>query len=184
MRNGIPVVPLPANCVIEDRVHDVPDFCLAAVGEIERTQPLFDGNRFDILQPVVSPARQNPLPEVALVRFAGCEGFVRVFAQFLFTVVFDKRLNTNRFEAEARTLSVDVDQKRRNSPFRRCLVRILFHTSDNQAAAFAAAVGKGFVPAILPCTWTALALRKLEVALLIACPSHFFPISRVVRRHG
>ena len=159
-------------------------FALLPLAEIERMQPLFDGNRFDILQPVVSPAGQNPLSEVALVRFAGCEGFVRVLAQFLFSVVFDERLHTDRFEVEARTFGVDVDQKRRNGPFCRCLVRILLQTSDHKTAPLTTSIGLGFVPAVLPGAWTALALRKLEVALLIACPSHFFSFSRVVRRHG
>jgi hypothetical protein len=67
MRNGIPVVPFPPNRVIEDSVHDVTDFCLAAIGELQRTEPLFNGNRFDILQSIVSPTRQNPFSEVALI---------------------------------------------------------------------------------------------------------------------
>ncbi len=31
LRDGVPVVPLPPDCVIENGVHDVPDFCLAAI---------------------------------------------------------------------------------------------------------------------------------------------------------
>ena len=91
------------------------------------------------------------------------------------SVVFDERLDTDRFEAKARTFSVDVDQKRRNGPFCRCLVRILLQASDHKTASLTSPIGLGFVPAVLPGVWAALALSKLEVALLIACPSHFSP---------
>jgi hypothetical protein len=63
MRDRIPVVPFPANRVIEDGVHNVPHLCLAAIGQLQRAQPFLYSDGSNILHAVRTPTRQYPFAE-------------------------------------------------------------------------------------------------------------------------
>jgi hypothetical protein len=63
MRDWIPVVPFPANRVIENGVHNVPHLCLAAIGQLQRAQPFLYSDGSNILHAVRTPTRQYPFAE-------------------------------------------------------------------------------------------------------------------------
>src|SRR6266568_7182622 len=101
--------PFPANCVIEDRAHDVSSFGLASIRILERTKPLLHRNCFDLGHAIASPTRQDPLSEIARVGDLRLPTLGAVRPQLFLPVVFNKRLNTDRSQAGARILSVDVN---------------------------------------------------------------------------
>ena len=51
----------PSTSMLIKKVHQTSYVSLALWSQVERTQPLFDGNGFHTLEPVFSPTRFNPL---------------------------------------------------------------------------------------------------------------------------
>ena len=100
---GIHIKPFPSDSVIENRAHDVSSFGLTSIRILERTKPLLHGDCLNLGNAIASPPRQNPLSEIAHVGDLRLPRFGAVRPQLLFPVVFDKRLNTDRSQAGART---------------------------------------------------------------------------------
>src|ERR1700685_3718392 len=144
---GIHIKPFPPDRVIENRAHDVSSFGFASVRILERTKPLLHRDCFDLGYVIASPPGQNPLPEMAYVGDLRLPRFGAVRPQLFFPVVFDKRLNTDRSQAGARILSVDVCPKCGDGLLSRRLIRILFERSNHQIASRPAAIRLDFAVA-------------------------------------
>jgi len=113
---GIHTKPLPPDSVIENGTHDVSSFGFASVRILERPKPLLDSDCLDLGDAIASPTRQNPLVEIALIGDLRLPCFAAIRPQFLFPVVSDERLNTNRCQAGARILRVfDTLRNMRNN---------------------------------------------------------------------
>src|SRR6202167_3493706 len=172
---GIHTKPFPPDSVIENRAHDISSFGFASVRILERTKPLLHRDCFDLGYVIAAPPGQNPLSEIAYVGHLRLPRFGAVRPQFFFPVVLDKRLNTDRSQAGAWTLSVDVCPKCGDGLLSRRLVRILFERSNHQIASRPAAIRLEFVPSVLPSFPTTGTLHDLKAALLKSRPSHHDP---------
>jgi hypothetical protein len=152
--------------VIENRAHDVSSFGLASIRILERTKPLLNSDRFDFSYAIASPPRQYPLSEIASVGDLCLPTLGAIRPQFLFPVVFDERVNTDRSQTGSRILSVDVCPKCGDGLLSRRLVRILFERSNHQIASCPAAIRLEFVPPVLPSFPATGTLHDLKAACL------------------
>ena len=104
--DGISVRQLISNRVTGAPRHDVSDFGLTSVGKpIERTKPLLNSHRLDVMQVLMSLLWEYPLPEIDQVSLAGLLGFVVRQQARLAVVVYQ---SFKRHQCRECDISVDI----------------------------------------------------------------------------
>jgi hypothetical protein len=71
----VAIDPLVPHRVMEDGTHQISNLRSRCFRQLNAVQPFFNGDRLYLIQPVISPTRENPGPQIAFIRGSGRERF-------------------------------------------------------------------------------------------------------------
>ena len=154
---------------MEDGTHQIPNLRSRSFRPPDAIQPFFNSDRLDLIQPVISPARKNPGPQIAFVCGSRRERFASLILtdQLLEPVMSDQFGDRARSGFRMRGLLVGVNAQRLGCFACRCFGWQSLDSSDYCLPAFTRSVRGGFPPAQDPNIGPTLPLFALNASLLI-----------------